>query len=441
MNEILEIDAAEKPANLLFVDDEPFVLKALRRVFRGSQYQVTTADSGAEGLQLMNQQTFDLIISDMRMPHMDGAEFLSKALVKSPDTVRILLTGYADIESTIAAVNNGKIFCYCCKPWDDEELKDRVNQALEQKRYKEERARLFEIINSKNQALAELNASLEEKVDKRTAQVKKSLALVDQANNDLKRQYNDSIKVFAKIIETRPGIKSGHAKFLAEFGREVVAKITDDANVIKQVIYAGLLLQLGKLSLPDNLLNTPLYQMNRQQQQQFFDHAVEGYELLMPMEPLRGAAELIYHQYERWDGSGLPLGLAGDQIPLGSRILMVVRDYLEYLEGSLTGDSMSSRQAKELIESQKGTQYDPLIVELFLNVLADQEAKNMEGRPVVEMTWSQLRPGMEAAEVVNNGTVLIKDQVLTERHIDTILNLRRNGNKLVLKIRLGSAAG
>lgn len=176
------------PANLLFVDDEPNVLKALRRLFRGSEYAVHIAETGVAGLEILRQQPIDLIISDMRMPQMDGAEFLTRAAEAWPDAVRILLTGYADMESTIAAVNNGKIYSYCSKPWEDSDLKILVNNALEQKRLRDERRQLFEIINRQNQELKELNASLEEKVEKRTEQLRKSLTVIDQAHDALKNR-------------------------------------------------------------------------------------------------------------------------------------------------------------------------------------------------------------------------------------------------------------
>ncbi|MDD1626471.1 MAG: response regulator, partial [Methylococcaceae bacterium] len=196
-------------AVLLFVDDEPNVLKALRRLFHSENYVIYLAAGGAEGLEILRQHAVDLIISDMRMPEMSGAEFLTHALEQRPETVRILLTGYADLQSTIDAVNKGRIFSYCNKPWNDEELKLLVRNALEQKRLREERHRLSAVILQQNDQLTLLNEHLEERVKQRTAQL-------DQANSSLKKQYTDSIKAFSRIIEMRPGIKSGHAKYIAE---------------------------------------------------------------------------------------------------------------------------------------------------------------------------------------------------------------------------------
>lgn len=423
-------------AKLLFVDDEPNVLKALKRLFRSDEYLVHLAENGPAGLEILSQQRIDLIISDMRMPQMDGAEFLTRAAERWPDTVRILLTGYADIESTIAAVNNGKIYGYCSKPWEDNELKILVNHALEQKRLREERQQLFDIINHQNQQLKELNTSLEEKVEKRTEQLRKSLLVIEQTHDALKKQYTDSVKVFAKIIEMRPGIKSGHAKYIAENAREVALRMNMDATEIKDVVYSGLLLQLGKMSLPDSLLTQPIMSMNGQQKKRFLNHAQEGQNLLKGIEPLHNAAALLSHQFEYYDGSGHPQGLVGPAIPLGARILTVIRDYITYLDGSITGSAMSTEQVKKRLFSKRNSLYDPDVVDIFLALLAESERQ--DERPVIEISWTQLQAGMEAAEVICNEVLYLKDQILTEKNIEDILNLRKHSKNLILKIRLGN---
>jgi response regulator RpfG family c-di-GMP phosphodiesterase len=424
-------------ASLLFVDDEPNVLKALKRLFRHNEYTIHLAESGQDGLALLQQYPIDLIISDMRMPHMDGAEFLAQAALGWPDTMRILLTGYADIESTIAAVNNGKIYCYCSKPWEDNDLKTLVANALEQKRLREQRQQLFEIVNRQNQQLKELNASLEEKVEKRTEQLKKSLLKLDQAHDALKKQYTDSVKVFAKIIEMRPGIKSGHAMYIAETAKAVGLQMGMDAQELKDLVYAGLLLQIGKMSLPDQLLTLPQLSMSSQQRKRFLNHAQEGKNLLTGIDALHNAASLISHQYEYFDGSGDPEGLKNQEIPLGARILAVIRDYITYLDGSITGVTMTPEQVKTRLLSKKNKHYDPEVVDRFLNCLKTAE-QTSDDRPIVEISWTQLQPGMEAAEIISNQVLYLKDQILTEKNVEDILNLRKNGKNLILRMRLGN---
>jgi CheY-like chemotaxis protein len=125
----------DKPAAILFVDDEVNVLNALRRLFHDEPYVTYFASSGAEGLKILQEHAVDLVISDMRMPEMNGAEFLTQVVMQWPDTIRILLTGYSDIQSTIDAVNKGRIYYYCNKPWNDEDLKLLVRNALEEKAF------------------------------------------------------------------------------------------------------------------------------------------------------------------------------------------------------------------------------------------------------------------------------------------------------------------
>lgn len=434
MTELAADIPASRPANLLFVDDEPNILKALKRLFRGSEYVVHLVDGGAEALQVLAQTPIDLVVSDMRMPQMDGAEFLTRVAQQWPDTVRILLTGYADLESTVAAVNKGKIYCYCSKPWEDNELKMLVNNALEQKRLREERQQLFAIINQRNQELKELNEQLEEKVRRRTEHLKLSLQKIDEAHNALKRQFTGTIKVFARSIEMRPGIKSGHSKYIAEYARDVALRLNMDSNEVKDVLYAGLLSQIGKMSLPDSLLHQSFRDMTAAGKQRYLGHGREGWCLLQEIEQLKNAAEIILYQYENYDGSGEPHGCTGLEIPLGSRILAVVRDYIGYLDGFITGTPMTTNDAKNRLQKKKAILYDPNVVDQFLQLLAETASK--DERPVIDISWTQLSPGMEAAEIIFNGILFLKDQVLSQGHIDKILEMRKQSDNLVLRVRV-----
>jgi DNA-binding NtrC family response regulator len=118
------------PASILCVDDEPGILSALRRLFRAKGFQVQVAEGGKAGLALMETQSFDLVISDMRMPEMDGATFLEQVRLRWPSSIRLLLTGYADSESLMSAIDRGKIFRHIAKPWDDDDILSIVRDAL-----------------------------------------------------------------------------------------------------------------------------------------------------------------------------------------------------------------------------------------------------------------------------------------------------------------------
>lgn len=168
------------PARILCVDDEPSILSALKRVFRPHGYEVLTAGSGAEGLALLAQNPVDLVISDMRMPQMDGAQFLEQVFAYWPQTQRILLTGYADANATVAAINLGHIWRYVAKPWNDAELVAAVQQALAHSRLARENAALVALTQRQNEELRQLNAGLEEKVAARTAELRQTFAMLER---------------------------------------------------------------------------------------------------------------------------------------------------------------------------------------------------------------------------------------------------------------------
>ena len=178
-------EASDAPT-LLLVDDEPSILSALRRLFRPHGYRIFTAESGAAGLAILEQESIDLIISDMRMPEMDGATFLKQVRQRWPQAMRILLTGYADITSTVSAINEGEIYRYIAKPWDDTEMLTVVREATERQRLESENRRLTALTQAQNEELKSLNASLEQKVAERTAELRQALSFVEQAHGELK---------------------------------------------------------------------------------------------------------------------------------------------------------------------------------------------------------------------------------------------------------------
>jgi len=146
---------------LLLVDDEDAILSSLRRLFRRDGYHILTATSGAQGLALLAEQAVDVIISDQRMPGMTGIEFLREARRLYPDTVRITLSGYTDLQSIIEAVNEGAVYKFLTKPWDDDLLRDHVAQAFALSELAAENCRLGEAVQQANRELAIANQRLE----------------------------------------------------------------------------------------------------------------------------------------------------------------------------------------------------------------------------------------------------------------------------------------
>jgi response regulator RpfG family c-di-GMP phosphodiesterase len=369
---------------LLFVDDEPSILSSLRRLFRPQGYTILTAESGAAGLAVLEQQPVDLVVSDMRMPVMDGAQFLEQVRSRWPGVVRILLTGYADVTSTVAAINRGEIYRYIAKPWNDEEIVLTVRDALERQRLERENARLVDLTRQQNEELRDLNAGLELKVAERTADLQK-------ANEQLQQGFMLTVRTFSGLIELRGGRFAGHGRRVAEHSRALAQRLGLSKNDQQDVMLAALLHDIGKISLPDNLLDRPFAAVAGEARSRLMEHPAKGQQLLMGVEQLAKAANLIRHHHEYMDGSGYPDQLVGLAIPMGSRIIAVANDYDALQMGTLTLQTHTPAQALEYILAGRGRRYDPVVANALGALLAEklvESAKEHVLRP------AELKPGM-----------------------------------------------
>ncbi|WIM05747.1 MAG: response regulator [Candidatus Nitricoxidivorans perseverans] len=381
---------------LLFVDDEASILSSLRRLFRQHGYNILTAESGAQGLEVLEKETVDLVVSDMRMPEMDGAKFLEEVRLRWPHVVRILLTGYADVTSTIAAINRGEIYRYIAKPWDDNDIVLTVREALEHKRLESENLRLLALTQRQNEELKELNASLEQKVAERTAELRQTLASLDQAHKELKKGFMATVRIFSGLIELRGGKLAGHSRRVAEHARDLARALGLDEAEQQDVFLAALLHDIGKISLPDALLERPFTALSPQEKVDFMRHPVRGQQVLMGVEQLMGAGRLIRHHHESMDGSGYPDRLAGLAIPMGARILAVANDYDALQMGTLILQALGPSQALEFIVRNRGHRYDPRVVDAFKDILRE----DISGMPERGAGASVLRSAAEEDSLI-----------------------------------------
>lgn len=361
--------------SVLCVDDEPNILSALKRVLRAEDCRVLQAGGGQEALEILERESVDVVLSDMRMPGMDGAALLAQVRARWPETARILLTGYADMNATIAAINDGQIYRYIHKPWDDNELRLTVRQAAERQLLQRDRARLQAITAQQNAQLKDLNTTLEARVEERTAQL-------SQAHDRLKQHYLTSIKIFSSLMELRNGAMAGSGKRVAMLARRIALAMDCSTEDTQDIFVASLLHDLGYMALPDTLLAKPVGKLQGEDMLAYQRHPVLGAQALMAMEDHQTVAQLIRHHHERFDGGGFPDKLAGADIPLGARIIAVVDTFDELTHGHLTGAALTDAEAKTIIQHGRGKQFDPEVVDLFLHLTQVEKPKAGRLEPV-----------------------------------------------------------
>jgi response regulator RpfG family c-di-GMP phosphodiesterase len=418
---------------ILCVDDEPNILAAMKRLFRPTGHRVIVAESGAAALDLLAVEAVDLIISDMRMPSMNGAELLQRVRAHWPSVTRILLTGYADIASTIAAINEGQIHRYITKPWNDSELLITVKDAFDRRALQEEHARLAALTVSQNEALKQLNATLEQKVSERTAEL-------GQANERLKKNYFNSIKTFSNLIELRGGHMVGHARKVADLARKTAKALSLSEPVIHDIFTAGLLHDIGQIGMSDHILTTPVSKLTPEEGIQYRLHPVMGEQALMGLDDMAPVAALIRSHHERWDGRGFPDGLKGDDIPMGAQILCIADAYDDLLAGRFVSGSLSPADAMTMIKRGIGQQFAPRVADAFIS-LFNRPPAPPPPQPLA-LSSEGLQPGMVLARdfVSTEGVMLLAaGHVLTEDLIKRIHAFeRRSGRTVQLAILPGS---
>jgi response regulator RpfG family c-di-GMP phosphodiesterase len=153
---------------LLCVDDEKNILNALKRLLRKEKFRILTGNSGQEGLQILAENKVHVVLSDQRMPEMNGTEFLKEVKARYPDILRIILTGYTDVDSISEAINEGHIYKFFLKPWNDQNLILEIRQAMEQYGLMQDNLRLHEQILQQNEELKVINEDLENIIQERT---------------------------------------------------------------------------------------------------------------------------------------------------------------------------------------------------------------------------------------------------------------------------------
>ena len=404
---------------VLIVDDEQGVLNALKRVFRKEPFDVVTMQSPREALELVNNHTFEVIVSDQRMPDMLGAEFLGQCKVKAPDSVRILLTGYSDIHAAVDAVNKGEVFRFMGKPWDDDELVNVVRRGVEQARLVEENKRLQATIVEQNEALRSVNETLEKRVEKRTEEIQ-------TLNEQLRQSLSNSVQVLALLSERHSSMIGSHSKRVAGLAQHIGQALELPDSDLFDLIMAATLHDIGKVGLAPELLNQPEHRLRLVERKQLEQHVIQGEGLIRLIPNMEIVATMVRHHHEQYDGKGFPDHLRGEAIPLGSRIIAVADAYDKLLNDPWSHERKTPEQALELLQNRIGSLYDPSVVEALGRCIADE---TLFEEWEIEVQPKDLKPDMRLTRdlmSVRGVLMLPKDTVLAEEQIPILEKLLAN---------------
>lgn len=334
-------------AKILIVDDESSIGTLLCTSLSQQGYSCSVCTRGDEALAAMDREPSDLVILDMQMPGMSGIEVLRKARGKYPRTAFLMATGVNDVQVAVEAMKQGASE-YLVKPFQLDAVYRAVERALEKRRLELE--------------VEDYRLRLEEMVEQRTAQLHAALRRIELT-------YDETLEALAAALDLRDNETAGHSRRVTRYCLLIGQAMGCTPDEMKQIERGAYLHDIGKIGIPDSILMKP-GKLTLEEQEMMHTHVRIGYDLVCRIAFLAGAAGIVLTHQERFDGTGYPQGLMGEEIPLGARIFAVA-DTLD----AMTSDrpyrrALTFAAANEEILRESGRQFDPKVVEAFGSVPA-----------------------------------------------------------------------
>jgi len=336
---------------ILVVDDEEPIREVVCSMLGAAGYPCTPAASGNEALALLaSGEEFELMLSDLMMAEMQGDILLERAKERFPDMPVIMVTAVSDLSVALSAIRNGA-YDYLLKPFERDQLLNTVKRALENRRLRLEN-RAFQL-------------HLESRVEEQTERLRRALADREQANADLKRSHDMMLEALGDALDLKDAETEGHSKRVTAFTIAIARAMRLPDEEVESIAHGAFLHDIGKMAIPDSVLRKP-GPLTPDEVLIMREHCLRGYQMVCKIPFLADAAEIVYAHQERWDGTGYPRGLKGEEIPLGARIFSIA-DTLDAITSDRPYRAAQSYQAaREEIEHWSGRQFDPVIVRVFL---------------------------------------------------------------------------
>lgn len=334
------------PDRILVVDDEEPIREIVASMLGTAGYACKQAASGMEALAVLTSgEEFELMLSDLMMADLDGIGLLERTKERYPDMPVVMVTAVHDISVALAAIRNGA-YDYLLKPFEREQLLNTVSRALENRRLKVEN-RTYQ-------------TNLESLVKARTDQLQAAMA-------NLERSYDITLETLGDALDLKDRETEGHSKRVTAFTIAIARAMGLPREQINIIARGAFLHDIGKIAIPDKILNKP-EKLEPDEMTIMKEHAYHGYQIVKKIPFLVEAADIVYSHQERFDGTGYPRGLKGEQIPLGARIFSVADTF-----DAITSDrpyrlAQSDQAAREEIARWAGRQFDPEVVKVFLEM-------------------------------------------------------------------------
>jgi len=359
---------------VVVVDDDDLILRNLKRILEGAGFDVRTYAVPEEAIARIEIDRPTVIVSDYMMPGTDGISLLQQIRIKFPTAVRVLCTAAEEFRVALNAVNSGEVYRIISKPWHNQDVVATIVQAADVARLRTENDRLTIQSSEQNERLRELNSRLEEKVRERTEALLGGLI---------------------SALDYRDAETQWHSRRVSFYARRLAVEIGVVEPELTTIEHGALLHDIGKIGIRDRVLLKP-GPLDASEWREMKRHPELGWELLRQVEYLRSASVIVLQHQEKWNGTGYPAGLNGEDILLGARIFHIV-DALD----AITSDrpyrkARTFEEARAEIARCRGVQFDPKVVDAFLQIPNEEWRRisiDVEQFAILTSEMAERRPG------------------------------------------------
>lgn len=334
--------APSAPTRCLIVDDEPRLRHVLARVMRGDGFYCIEAGNGVEAMAVLEREPVTLVLTDLRMPRMDGIELLRQVRARYPDVAVMLITGVADVDAAVSCLAIGAMD-YLTKPFHLEEVRARVAQALDKRRL---------VIENR-----EYRANLEARV---AAQARR-----------LEQLFLGSIQALAEALEVKDAYTRGHSVRVGHYSAAMARQLELPQDIVQQIELGGQVHDVGKIGVREAVLNKP-GKLSEEEYRHIMTHPVLGWRILLPLlGDTPRILNIVRSHHERFDGRGTPDGLIGEAIPVEARIAAVADAFDAMTSGRpyRRVGRMPMETALAELHRFRGSQFDPVMVDAFVGAV------------------------------------------------------------------------
>jgi len=316
---------------VLFVDDNRLLLEVTSDLFRNEGLRILTADNAMEALNHFSTEEIAVIVSDNYMPEMNGLELLESLKNISPDTVKILMTAYADLSSALAAINQSEVFRYVVKPWEPEEMLNVVREGLQR----------YRLVQS------------------------------------MRREDENVLRSLAQTIELKDPLTRGHCDRVATYALLVAEALDLPKETLRQIRYGSWLHDCGKIGVSESILNGQR-ELTEDEFEIMKKHSFWGADVAAKARLSDVARNIIYYHHERYDGTGYPTGMSGTAIPLEARIVAVADVFDALTTDRPYRPKYGQDEALGIVELMRGNVLDPDLVDQFSRLIR-------QGNPLLDV--------------------------------------------------------